>query len=127
MGRAWCEANFECCPNGQQSGASLTRCNTSIHVANQSEVFTNGQEVIRVLDGSPEIGTFKVVVNDDDKGQHTGVVFASLWGNNFFLEDGVIYANGFTRWIPKRENPNDEKTDPCCGTSVVLGPFQINL
>jgi hypothetical protein len=127
MGSAWCDTNFECCQNDQQSGSSATRCNDPIHSADtQSEVFTNGQEVIRVLDGSPDIGTLKVVVNGQDSGQHTGVVFASLWGVNRFPEDGVIYANGFTRWIPKGEDASDQETDACYGTSVVLGPFQIN-
>ena len=90
------------------------------------KAFDNVQEQIYVLDEDPNIGSFEVIVNGRNHGNHTTVIFGSRWGTaDHWTHDGVIYANGFTRWKPKGEEPTSE-TDPCFGTSVVLGPFQLD-
>lgn len=124
----WCNSDWTHCPNNQPDAI----CNISTPLFLQgadpfTKVFDNVKEQIYVLDGPADIGTFEVVVNGQSYGQHTGVIFGSQWGTeNSFPFDGVIYANGFSRWKPKGEEPGKEK-DPCFGSSIVLGPFQIDL
>lgn len=122
----WCNADWENCPSTQKSESGDTTCKSlRSSLDTITKVFDNVKEQIYVLDGAPDVGTFDVVVNGQDHGKHNGVIFGSRWGTaDSWNQDGVIYANGFTRWKPKGEEPGAE-TDPCFGTSVVLGPFQI--
>jgi hypothetical protein len=125
----WCDADWTDCPSGQQSVESITECEAPIQSADTITLVwdeCDGQEQIYVLDSASDIGTLDVIVNGKSYGQHTGVIFGSRWGSaESWNHDGVIYANGFTRWKPKGEEPGEE-TDPCFGTSVVLGPFQLD-
>ncbi|HSF81202.1 MAG TPA: hypothetical protein VLA49_08210 [Anaerolineales bacterium] len=124
----WCNADWENCPSTQNIKSDHTTCvshRSSLDTI--TKIFDNVKEQIYVLDGAPDIGTFDVVVNGQYHGKHSGVIFGSRWGTaDSWNHDGVIYANGFTRWKPKGEEPGAE-TDPCFGTSVVLGPFQIDV
>jgi len=125
----WCSADWADCPSGQQNGQSITGYGIPFQVSDTiTKVYDGcgGQEQIYVLDGAQEIGTFEIVVNGKSKGQHSAVIFGSRWDSeNSWNHDGVVYANGFTRWKPKGEEPGPE-ADPCFGTSVVLGPFQVD-
>ncbi|MFW6110277.1 MAG: hypothetical protein ACOC6Q_02530 [Patescibacteria group bacterium] len=114
----WCDADWTDCPNNSTD-------ETVESVATQREqVFDNTNEQIYVLDEN-STSNMEVIVNGESFGTHTAVIFGSRWDSeDSWNHDGVIYANGFTRWKPKGEQPGS-KTDPCFGTSVVLGPSQI--
>lgn len=124
----WCDADWTDCPSGQQDKASFAESATLLQFADTiTKVYDacRSQEQIYVLDGAEDIGTFEVIVNGVSYGNHCGVILGSRWdAEDSWNHDGVIYANGFTRWKPKGEQPGAE-TDPCFGTSVVLGPFHI--
>ena len=128
----WCCCDDENCPSPCPPEA--TPCVTSSPSSETSAfasssdpilIFNNGQEQIYVLDEPSDIGTFEVFVNGQSYGQHVAVIFGSRWDStDSYPQDGVIYSNGFTRWKPKGETSGPE-SDPCFGTSVVLGPFQL--
>jgi hypothetical protein len=121
----WCDPDWTDCPEAAQGEAAGPGCIRSSDTI--SKVFDSVQEQIYVLDGAPDIGILEVVINGRSYGHHTGVVLGSRWGTaNSWVHDGVIYANGFTRWKPKGEAPGAE-TDPCFGTSVILGPYQVDV
>ena len=124
----WCEADWTDCPgvfSEQDNGVTYEAISPILSMDDIIKVFDNVEEQVYVLDGAPDIGTFEVVVNGQLVGQHSGVIFGSRWGSaNSWNHDGVIYANGFSRWKPKGEEPG-YATDPCFGTSVILGPFQM--
>lgn len=123
----WCNEDWTNCSTSQQGGKFDSKCNLMKQPGDTiTKVFDNVQEQIYVLDAGAGIGTCEIIVNGDSYGQHSGIIFGSRWGSSdSWNHDGVIYANGFTRWKPKGEEPGAE-TDPCFGTSVVLGPFHID-
>jgi hypothetical protein len=122
----WCEPDWEDCPGLQQSGRATAGCDVGTNDT-VTKVFDNVQEQVYLLDGPSDIGTFEVVINGRNYGRHTGVIFGSRWGRaDSWNHDAVIYANGFTRWKPKGEAPGAQ-TDPCFGTSVILGTYQMDV
>lgn len=122
----WCDADWADCPKGQQTKYPSARCQAVAQSGTVDKLFDNTQEQIYGLRGPSDIGTFTVTVNGQYHERYTAVVFGSRWGSaQSWNHDGVIYANGFTRWKPKGEAPG-AATDPCFGTSVILGPFQLD-
>ena len=123
----WCNEDWTNCPTSQMSGKLNSKCDLLKQPGDTiTKVFDNVQEQIYIMDAGAGIGTFEVIINGQSYGQHSGIIFGSRWDSaQSWNHDGVIYANGFTRWKPKGEEPGAE-TDPCFGTSVVLGPFHID-
>ncbi len=85
----------------------------------------DASDQVYVLDTPSDIGSFEVIVNGISHGTHPGIVLGSRWDlEDSWPQDVVIYDNGFTRWKPRGEAPGSP-TDPCFGTSVVLGPLHL--
>ena len=129
----WCCCDAGDCPNPcPPADTPCVTCPSALAVENRpapqdtlTEVFDNTAEQVYVLDGPADVGAFEVIVNGVSYGAHPAVILGSRWDSeDSWPQDAVIYANGFTRWKPRGESPGTP-TDPCFGTSVVLGPFHL--
>jgi Tol biopolymer transport system component len=133
----WCCCDDADCPSPCPQGTEpCMTCAGSAEAANsiladRSDSLTlifetdDASDQVYVLGGPSDIGQFEVIVNGISYGMHPGIVLGSRWGlQESWPQDAVIYANGFTRWKPQGVS-SDASTDPCFGTSLVLGPFHL--